>query len=253
MLKVKLTIGIIVSSFIIFGLVFFYHSNQVKNISPGSTSPYVGAVLPHHLLAKDLIDDFFSRLNYYPKKIYIIGPNHFELGNSPVITNDNSESNQLIGFDFIRTNNNIISQEHSINVFQDIFINKYPESLIIPLIISSKLSNTDLEKLVDYLVQNTDDKTLIICSTDFSHYRSLHEANDFDQTTIDLISKKKYSEIYQLDNNYIDSPKSVLILLKTLGKIKKDKITIIDHSNSAIISHDFKNPSTTSYFELVFQ
>ena len=253
MSKVKFIVGVALGSLLLCGLSSLHYQLVSKSLVLNPSHQYFGAILPHHLLAKDFIDDFFSKLNHPPQKIYIVGPNHSEIGNSLIITNTNSESNDLTSLKTVQVNDQIISQEHSVKVFQDILIGIYPKTLVIPIIISSNLSFSDIEQLSDYLAKNTTDNTLIICSTDFSHYRSLSEANAFDEITIDMIVQKKYSEIFKLDNNYIDSGKSLLVLLKTLDKTGKNKLTIINHNNSAIINNDLHSPSTTSYFEVVFE
>ena len=94
MSKVKFLVGISLSSLVILGFVFLSLNQKKQKVS--SPPKYVGAILPHDILAKNLIDDFLFRLNYSPQKIYIIGPNHFEAGNSVVITNKNSETNNLL-------------------------------------------------------------------------------------------------------------------------------------------------------------
>lgn len=250
MSKTKFITGAILSSLIVLYLVFCFF-NQEKQ--PIVTPKYVGTVLPHDVLAKDLVDDFLSRLNYLPQKIYLIGPNHFEVGNSVVITDQNSETNNLLNFDFIKSNNEVIAKEHSITVFQNILSVKYPQTKIIPLIISANTSLSDIDSLVDYLSKNNTDSTLFICSVDFSHYKSLTEANIFDQQTLEFIKQKNYSKIYKLNNDYIDSPKSLIIFLKTLDKIGKNKLTVLNHSNSAVINNDVTSSSTTGHFELAFE
>lgn len=250
MLKIKLIVVVLLISFLISGT-YLTRIKKDKDVSIHQAE-YAGAVLPHHLLAKNFIDDFLSKINYIPKKIYIIGPNHFEVGDSAIITNSNSESKDLVNLGYININNQVISHEHSITVFQDILSAKYPNSQIIPIVVSSKISSKDIDSLANYLSQKYTDDTLLICSTDFSHYRLFQEAQEFDNQTINLISQKKYSQIIKLNNNYIDSPKSLLVLLKTLDKIGKNKLNILNHSNSAILLNDFSIPSTTSYFELGF-
>ncbi|HNZ84380.1 MAG TPA: AmmeMemoRadiSam system protein B [Candidatus Woesebacteria bacterium] len=249
MSKIKLISIVLISSFIIFFCLVFIRNHKQPNLSP----KYSGAILPHHILAKNLIDDFLNRLTYEPKKIYIIGPNHFEVGNSKIITDNNFETKNLQILSSTRVDSDIVSKEHSVKLFQDILSAKYPQSHIIPLVISSNISVKDVESLVDNIYQNFTDDTLLICSVDFSHYRTFPEAQKFDNKTIGLILNKDYSQITQLNNDYIDSPKSLIIFLKTLDKLNKNKITILNHSNSAIILNDPHLSSTTSYFELAFE
>lgn len=250
MSKVKFLVGISLSSLVILGFVFLSLNQKKQKVS--SPPKYVGAILPHDILAKNLIDDFLFRLNYSPQKIYIIGPNHFEAGNSVVITNKNSETNNLLKLNFIKSNDEVITKEHSITVFQNIIPKKYPQSEIIPLIISANISLPNIENLVNYISKNNTTNTLILCSIDFSHYRSLSDADTYDQQTLEYIKHRNYSKIYELNNNYVDSPKSLIIFLKTLDKIGKTNFTYLNHSNSAIINNDLNSTSTTSHFELAF-
>ena len=48
------------------------------------------AIVPHHLLAKELIEDLGERVikNREIKKVFVIGPNHYETGKGDLLTDN---------------------------------------------------------------------------------------------------------------------------------------------------------------------
>jgi len=84
----SLTIGIII------GIIFFKH----LPLATSDSSEIKAAIIPHHLLAQKLIEDLAKKtsVNKKIKKIFIIGPNHYEVGKGPILTDNNQFKNNNI-------------------------------------------------------------------------------------------------------------------------------------------------------------
>jgi len=112
-LNILVTLSLCLTGLIVFGIFHFFHLNQ-KKLSTDihlsnpmeleffetafkfnkkeldlSNKNVVAGIIPHHLLAADLLAEFFYNLqvkNY--ETIILIGHNHFNSGNSDIITSN---------------------------------------------------------------------------------------------------------------------------------------------------------------------
>lgn len=218
----------------------------------------IGGIIPHHLLAADLIAEFFSNLeNFDYETIVLIGPNHFLAGDADIITSaynwktpygtleyDNKILNQLLKFNGVKIEENIFQNEHSINS-EVAFIKKtFPNAKFLPIVVKPNVGKNKAEELAKYLFKIVDHKkTLILASVDFSHYKDSITAQKNDIISIDAIKNLSFNKIYDLD---IDSPASIYTLLK-FSELSKANFEILNNTNSAILVNKLDINSTTSY------
>ncbi len=86
--------------------------------------------------------------------------------------------------------------EHSIEVILPFLQTLHPATPIIPIIMG-QYTNTIVQSLAMSIIQQCDPcKTLIITSTDFSHFFSAQEAQKKDFRAIELIKKRNSSLLY---------------------------------------------------------
>lgn len=225
-----------------------------------------GAVIPHHYVASAIISDLFIRLaEQNPKTIVIIGPNHQEVGNYPLLTStynwethfgilhsDERVIQDLIDSGLIFTDEDSMLNEHStVGLFH--FVKYYlPNTKIVPIIVKRYLSEQELKSFeiqLSKIAQNSD--VVIIASIDFSHYLTTEDADSKDSETLTLMNNKDYQGILRLDESNIDSPVTLVSLMQVMGSIGINNFTILDHQNSGRLLHDTLN-ETTSYFEIVY-
>ncbi|MCL4384517.1 AmmeMemoRadiSam system protein B [Patescibacteria group bacterium] len=207
-----------------------------------------GAVIPHHEVAVEFIRDLGRRLApQSPPRIFIISPNHQEIGLGPVLTD------QPLFADVARVDPATIAQEHGYQVPKKILSEFLPHTQFIPLVVSSHLDSATQDQLVQELSLTLAERDVLVTSTDFSHYRNLATADAKDQVTQKLIQDRNYAEILKLNNDYLDSPRSLEILMKTMATKGITTPDFVNHSNSAIISADPGSLSTTSYFEILYR
>lgn len=211
------------------------------------SSPTIyAAVLPHHLVAEDLVTDFLERLtDQTVSRVFLIGPNHFNAGDANLISDREIESLAI-------AQKEVVDNEHAITNLRPLVQSGlgYPD--IIPIVVSSKTTEKEINSLSSYLSGQLGPDALIIASIDFSHQQTLDQANSYDDITWKLIQNKDYDSLRDLDNRYLDSPPSLIILQKALDKIGKNNPKLINHTNSATLLEMPYLEDTTSHMEIIF-
>lgn len=225
-----------------------------------------GLIVPHHLLAKDLIHEAFQisdRTKY--KTIVVFGPDHESMDRGKVFTsssnwqtptgtlNANKDIIEIISnLDFVVEINEKLTIEHSISGLVPFIEYYYYDVKIIPIALTKQLTLENLDKLLISLVENIEvEDTLFISSVDFSHYLSLEKANEMDKISIEAISNKDIKKIKTFTNDNLDSPNSITAMLKAMDLIGAKNMKILNNSNSQIILNK-KLDETTSYITFMF-
>jgi len=243
------------------GLFFVFKSNYKKSIC----SNIHGAVLPHHLLAEFMIKDFFKQIEKQnPEILIIIGPNHANQGNAKVITDiqdwfwhgqhikiDKTKVKVLLSLDLIGLDHQAVFNDQSIKTFLPFIIDLKPQPQIIPLVLKPNLSLNEINYLAEHLNKLSNERTLIVSSVDFSHYLKSADAHKNDQQTLTLIKNWNYEQLFKLEDDFLDSPAS-LITLMMIMKQNGYQPQLIQQSNSGELLNNSFIP-TTSYFYILFK
>ncbi len=210
-----------------------------------------GVIVPHHLLASDLIARGVSQLDV--SKIVVIGPDHYEAGGGGYFSSSLIYDTPygivypevIPGFPL---NNSAAEREHSISNMMPFIARFSPKIPVVPIIVSQRISLKELEKLADMLML---DHTVYIASVDFSHYLKSMEADVNDKKTLELIKNREYENILRLGNDFIDSPQVVVLFLMIMDRLEVSNMDVLSHTNSGYLTGNFDG-STTSYFVLAF-
>lgn len=221
-------------------------------------------IVPHHLLASEYIAGMIKRSVGRPiDNVIIIGPNHWNAGEG-VLSSAHAvwetpfgqvQTDEKLVLDFLQSfklqvNTEVFAKEHSVGAIVP-FVKYYiPDAKIVPIVISSYATHRDAEELVEWITQELDDKTLIIVSTDFSHYLSKEVAKKNDIYTKSLIDNQDTKRIALLNNDFDDSPVSlsaIVLLARELGWGTE----YLYHGNSFNFMTQ-KPIETTSYFGIAF-
>ena len=243
--------------------VFF---NAVEKAEKTGVKDNIQAVIvPHHLVVAEYIAKLIKEASGRPiNKAVIIGPNHNNIGTSPLITAkiDWETPFGSLNYDPMLVNKfladfngnsypEVFTNEHSIGAIIP-FVKYYLKNIrVVPIVVSSYVQYSDIEKLSEWLNENIDSNTLVIYSIDFSHYLREEEADQKDEVTKALIIEKDIGKILKLDNDYVDSP-GILALSLMHATNRELKINFVYQGNS----FDFaaiKPEATTSYFGISFQ
>ena len=225
-----------------------------------------GGIVPHHLLASDMIASFWETVSHADYDlVVIIGPDHNRRGASPVTTitsgfttvfgdvmTDSSVANFLIQENMVVEDRKIMETEHSVSSHIP-FIRYYmPDTPVLPLLVYGNYSFSNVKALSEKITEATQGKkVLYVASIDFSHYLSLEEANKMDNITEKALIEFNYKSISEMTNDNLDSRPSALFMLYTMSRLKAKSIEKWAHSNS---DYYFMEDTgyTTSYFNLGF-
>ncbi len=225
-----------------------------------------GSIIPHHLLASDLIHEVFQNvcINDY-ETIVLMGPDHESILMGKVFTTlndwqtpmgvlktDYDITNKLLQNNFIISDDEKLTIEHSVSSIVP-FVKYYLNDVkIVTLVMSKQTKLADIEKIVEDLSGLINkDKTLFISSVDFSHYLNLEKASQMDSITMEAIKNKDINNIMSFTNDNLDSPVSIVTMLKMMDKLNTTNLYMLNHSNSELILQQ-KMVETTSYITYLF-
>ncbi|MCD4705144.1 AmmeMemoRadiSam system protein B, partial [bacterium] len=210
---------------------FYEESNFVQSINLVADikvrDDVYSIVVPHHLLASEYISGLMKMAKGREiKKVVIIGPNHDDIGtqaistanlrwNTPlgIVKTDSKLVDKFKNDLNIQDNSSAFINEHSIGALNPFVKYYFPEAEILPIIISSYVYQEEVEQLAYWLDNNLSADTLLIISTDFSHYLLKDEAEKNDRITKNFILQDSIDELLDLDNAYLDSPGSLVTAL----------------------------------------
>lgn len=238
---------------------------RVKTSDKKYPEPILGGVIPHHLLPSFIIADFFKNLaKQKPDTIILIGPNHYELGDEPILSSvegwetpfgvvepdqkilKDLYDEKIIGFD-----EKVLDREHSIGGIVP-FIKYYiPDTKIVPIILSGYLTVDQINALVEAVAPKINKETVVVASVDFSHYQIRSKAEANDEITLKLMRAKDYSQMINLNSAYVDSPPSIVALLMIMEKKGIKDFNLIYNTNAGQILNNTSH-EVTSYFSFVF-
>lgn len=246
----------------------FYDPRLFKTISPEDIKPFegrvYGAVVPHHLLAHELIGEVFAKLaKSPPTQIILLGPNHQNLGNkiltsslawqTPFGTVETDEYiiDELLKTKLVKQDDRPFTKEHSIGNLMP-FIKYYlPDTKVVPIIFHHDVSKKEAEQIAQCLSNYVDKGAVVIASVDFSHYLSREKAEQKDQETIKAMKERDFDKLLSFGNHHLDSPASLVTLFFTMERQGITEFEILAHTNSGILlGNDLIE--TTSYITLVF-
>jgi AmmeMemoRadiSam system protein B len=231
---------------------------QVKS-SP-SPETITGLTVPHHLLVSDLIAkafNFASRGKY--NRIILLSPDHFNLGDSNVST---TQKNFLTVFGEIKTDAEAVEKlkilpfihkqdffyrEHGVQAELPFIKYYFPEAKIIALTFKATTPKAELEQVIAELKKILTAETLVIQSTDFSHYLTAEQANIKDAETIKILEQADAEKLFTLNQpDNLDSIAAQYVQTRLQIEFFGSKLSIIDHKNSQDYTKE-KVASSTSY------
>ena len=246
----------------------FINTLEVFASDADNKQDIVSGVVPHHLLAKDIMEDFFSYISSQekPKTIVILSPDHFQSGilmesNSFItiaLEDDKKEFNnlkidtllweKLLKENKMILNNSAVIAEHGVTVLLPYIKKYFPETNILPILIPADITKEQVEQLVKTIDENALLDTIVVASVDFSHYLPSQAADFHDTKSIRVLLNFEEENFKNIE---VDCWQA-LYAARLFAKLRqKDVPFIIAHKNST----DFINlesEETTSYFSVIF-
>jgi AmmeMemoRadiSam system protein B len=225
-----------------------------------------GVTVPHHLLAADLIARTLRMVNREAvRKIVILFPDHFKRTRLPFATTrrdfqtvfglvrtDDEDADKLLAVPELVEESTLFAHDHGIGAILPFVSHYFPGVPIIPVAVSIRSHRADWDKLAAELTPIIDPSTLIIQSTDFSHYLPLNEATQRDQESLNVISAGDLDAaagLLQPQNT--DSRGAQYIQLKLQQTFFHADPVVLFNKNSQTYSDEIE-PRTTSYIIEVY-
>lgn len=237
----------------------FLSAIKRMNEPPGKGN-VTGITVPHHLLAADLIAKAF---NYSSKgkysRILVLSPDHFNLGSTNisttsksfctgfgVIASDAGTANELKKLPFVRERD-FFYREHGVQAILPFIKYYFPGSKVIVLTFKNSTPKAQLDELVDTSEKTLPQDTLIVQSTDFSHYLTPEQAKEHDGRTISIIKECSAEGTFSLKQpDDIDSIPCQYIQTRLQNELLGSKPVLLAHKNSQDYTKE-KVSSSTSY------
>lgn len=252
MKRVK-SIIVAIMAFSALALTATIHAQNTEN-AHGDTAIQMhlrGAILPHHNIVGEYIDEFYSEIaNPNVKRVILVSTNHFNTGYHYIQASDHFDNEILIDTELIHelekanvlgVNGAALQGEHGLSVHTQRIKQYFPQARIVPIAIKWQTPKKNLDKLVQELQSKNLKNTIIIASIDFSHYVSEEGAMRNDKRTIAWLKgwedgtkeTDKLDQFWLLEKSTqfdtenstaLDSPESLYILTNLLPNPQKVEI-----------------------------
>lgn len=247
---------------------FFYKRDTFSNnIANNSQFFIAGGIVPHHLLAKEIIQNFFGYIfsKEKPDTIVLLSPDHFQSVNlckkisfislepqtkifegllvENFLLNKVSEKNNFC------FNNSFVKSDHGITNLLP-YIKNYSQSIkILPILIPSTISEEQVISLIETINSQASQKIMVIASVDFSHYLPKDVAEFHDVKSIRTLLNFEKDNFQNLEVDCWQCLYGARLFAKLQNH---ESPKVIDYGNSTDFSK-IEGDETTSYFSVVFE
>ncbi len=210
-----------------------------------SEEKYFAIIVPHagHAYSGKTAGEVYKKLDKNYEKVIILAPNH-SVYTKKAVFDENDEWMTPIGKtpiwkiktenEAFTTNKIVHKQEHSIEVHLPFLQTKLKKFKLLPIIIGD-INEVDLNKISKEIMKYLDNKTLLIISTDLSHFLTERDAREVDNETINKILNLK--DVTPEDACGSNPLKVANRIFKELGK----KPELVEYSTSAKTTRDTNN------------
>jgi poly-gamma-glutamate synthesis protein (capsule biosynthesis protein) len=205
-----------------------------------------GITVPHHLVAADLIARAFrmadaSRID----KVIVLFPDHYLRSPLPFATTGRAfetvfgrldvsqedirlllQSRDLVG------DSDLFGSDHGIGAILPFIKHYMPSARIVPIAVSGSRQE-DLDNLVARLKQIIGPNTLVVQSTDFSHYLPVLQAVQRDQEVLNILAAGEPGPVARLRQpSHTDSRGSQYLQMRVQQAVFRARPAVVFNANS---------------------
>ncbi|WP_316224878.1 MULTISPECIES: AmmeMemoRadiSam system protein B [unclassified Bradyrhizobium] len=206
-----------------------------------------GIGVPHHLLAANLIArGFWTAAHNAYQRIIIISPDHFGRSRRPFATTrrdfetpfgtiqtDRAMTNALLANRQLFDESDLFDREHGVEALLPFVKYFFPDARVVAIVASYASTRADWDRTVEQLREFADDRTLIIQSTDYSHYLPLETATRRDQETLNVIASGNLDALNGLvQPDHLDSKAAQYIQMRLQAEVYKAAAAVIANRDS---------------------
>lgn len=226
----------------------------------------LAGVVNHHVLAIDLLAEFFKSLKRSRpdiKTFIILSPDHFSRGHgisisslayaTPVgaieVNQDFFESLKNLGY-ADGTSARLFENEHGVGALVPFVAREFPEADIVPIFLRSDISLKQAYKLGQDLAGFKSDDTMLLLSSDMSHFLNSDVARDRDGQTLDWLENMNFDQLKKATDANTDSGSSFAVLEAYLERVNSGKVLrdyafqVLSHKSSLDYNQDPGNTTT---------
>lgn len=238
-------------------------SDEIERLIDSKTEKKkaIGVISPHagYIYSGQVAGMVYSAIEI-PESVIILGPNHTGYGPRASIMDTGSwqmpmgevEIDQEIAqtilqdSDIIQSDTSAQMLEHSIEVQVPFLQYLKPNVKIVPIVLSGynfSMCQSIAHSIVNG-IQNNNKDTLIVASTDLTHYKPQTEANRNDQRVIDKILSLDAQGLLELviqEEISMCGVIPVTTMLLAAKELEAKKATLVKYMTSGDVSGDFSN------------
>jgi AmmeMemoRadiSam system protein B len=211
----------------------------------------VAGVVNHHLLAPDLVARFWKSLKAARPdidRIIILSPDHFSAGRGDISITDRPYATPFGPMEtdatFVKSilgqgattleDGSLFEYEHGVGALVPFAKREFPEAKIIPIAMRNTLNGIAALEFGKTLARSADDKTVLVVSSDMSHYLTEAQALKNDATTLQRLQDLKPEFFRQGSDDFLDNRVGMLALSGFLQEKKiQSSFQLMDHSISS--------------------
>lgn len=228
--------------------------------APAVPVPVTGIGTPHHLLAADLIARAFNAAagNRY-ERIVLLSPDHFFKGPRPAATtrrgfdtvfgpveSDRAAVDILLAEDQTFAASDLFDGEHGVTGLMPFVRQFFPDVPVVAVTLGIGSTRPEWDQATETLKRIVTPKTLVIQSTDYSHYLLPHVARARDQQTLNVLSARDLDALSGLHQpDHIDSKAAQYVQLRLQAEVFGAAPAII--GNRTAFDYMPAHEPTTSY------
>lgn len=205
-----------------------------------------GITVPHHLVAVDLIAQGFchaARGEY--SRIVILSPDHFRRSNTPFsvtrkdfrtvlgrVNTDRKAALQLLQNQLV-SESELFSHEHGVRALLPFIAHYFPDSKIVPVAIRINANPEEWDSFAASIASLLRPDTLVVQSTDFSHFLTQAKAKERDQETLRVLSAGDPELVKSLlQPEHLDSKAAQYLQMRLQKEIFRARPTVTANRNS---------------------
>ena len=223
-----------------------------------------GISVPHHLLAADLIArGFWAAHGNQFERVIILSPVHFDKSQRRLATtlkdfdtvfgilpNDILGSTALLTRSSLFEQSDLFDKEHGIQALLPFVRWFFPHAKLIPIAVPATASRSDWDNAARAIQELVTQKTLLIQSTDFSHYLRREVAIQRDQETLNIIAAADRGALTGLLHpDHLDFKGCQYIQMSVQAALSSNAVVVANRNSAEYVTDAGK---TTSYIVEVF-
>ncbi|MGV2975777.1 AmmeMemoRadiSam system protein B [Roseibium alexandrii] len=224
-----------------------------------------GIIVPHHLLAPDLIArGVWAASGRSVKRIILMAPDHFRLSPERFSTSRhpfaptyaplyvaNSAIDHLLQHDDLVHQVETLDHEHGLTAVVPFLEHVFPDAELMPLIAGNATTPLQWQQMAGILKPLLDQDTLLVLSADFSHYLPLSQAVLRDQESLSIIAGRDPAHVADLvQPAHTDTKAALAIQLELQKEFFDSSPTIL--ANRSSVDYGGPDDNTTTYITAAF-